>query len=361
MSLNLPSLFKKEYRWHFVFWLFILLEAPVGAAIQNDSFLFAFVFRAVGLVAKMASAYTLAYYLFPTFFLQRKYLRFCLGFAVMIIAAVYLARILNVHLAERIMGVGQPYESIPQMIAQFNFTFHTYFGRVFSVTFWFLLIKFGVDQLNNAQKIASLSQEKAEAELNFLKAQIHPHFLFNTLNNLYTLTLEKSDEAPEVVIKLSAMLDYLLYQCSAPQVPVQKEIELINNYIGLESLRYGERLDLQFEHNLENPNATIAPLLLLSPVENAFKHGTSGTMGQTVIKIKLEVQAGQLLFRVQNTKPPTPPTDEQNYTAGIGLKNVRSQLDLTYPKRYTLDIQEEANMYTVDLSIQLWNPQLALS
>lgn len=246
-----------------------------------------------------------------------------------------------------------PRESVIEIITDFKFTLDLYFNRVFSVALWFIFVKFGVDKFQNEQKLALLSQEKATAELSFLKAQIHPHFLFNTLNNLYTLTLEKSDEAPAIIIKLANMLDYLLYQCNASRVPVQKEIELIQNYIGLESLRYGERLNLNFVHEVDDSTIEIAPLLLLSPVENAFKHGTSGMSEQAWINISLIVVGKHMHFRVENAKATNPIQDERNYTDGIGLKNIKNQLLLTYPDRHQLEIQDQNDQFIVDLKIEL--------
>ena len=128
----------------------------------------------------------------------------------------------------------------------------------------FIPINLLKDQLEEKSKLEELQKEKVNAQLKFLKSQIHPHFLFNTLNNLYLLTLEKREEAPEVVLKLSEMLDYMLYQCNEPTVTLVKEIELIKNYIELEQLRYDERLEVNFDHKLEDQNAKIAPLILLS-------------------------------------------------------------------------------------------------
>ncbi|MEM9837272.1 MAG: histidine kinase [Bacteroidota bacterium] len=347
------KLFVKENRWQLWFWGLVIVAAPVGAVLGNRSLYADSVFRFFGLFSKMAFAYGLAYWLIPRFFYQRKYWQAMLLLPLMMAGSAILARVLNVHGAERMLGIGAPYESLFQItFQQFSLTFNNYFPRVFSVASWFVFLKIGVDRLRSERKVVALRQEKALAELNFLKAQIHPHFLFNTLNNLYTLTLEKSDEAPEVVLKLSAMLDYLLYQCSAERVAVQKEIELLQNYIGLESLRYGQRLRLDFTYEIDDPQATVAPLLLLSPVENAFKHGASGATENPWISISLRVQRGVLDFKVANSKPSSQPTDERNYTAGIGLKNVEHQLQLTYPDQHTLHLGETAGEYTFALQIK---------
>lgn len=189
--------------------------------------------------------------------------------------------------------------------------------------------------------------------LTFLKAQIHPHFLFNTLNNLYVLTLQKSEKAPTTVLKLSEMLDYILYQCNDTRVTIEKETALIQNYIELEKLRYGDRLKLELEENIDNKNVLIAPLVLISIVENAFKHGASGAIDTPTIKISIEVKNHQLSFHVYNTKARIAQKDETNYKHGIGLKNTKKQLELLYPDRHSIEIKEEDVSYSVKLDVDL--------
>ena len=203
------------------------------------------------------------------------------------------------------------------------------------------------------RKVSRLEKEKIDAELNFLKAQIHPHFLFNTLNNLYALTLKKSDHAPDVVAKLSEMLDYMLYQCKEDKVLISKEITLLQHYLDLEKLRYGERLQLTFDHDIDDHNAQIAPLILISIIENAFKHGVSGSMQQPIVTISVRVKEGVSYIRVYNTKPEIPQTDEMGYKKGIGEMNVKRQLELIYPDRYEWNYEESPKSYEVNLTIQL--------
>ena len=131
-----------------------------------------------------------------------------------------------------------------------------------------------------------------------MKAQIHPHFLFNTLNNLYVLTLQKSDKASDIVLKLSEMLDYMLYKCNENRVTIAQEVQLIQNYIDLEQLRYGDRLELVFNKNIDNHQTQIAPLILVSLIENAFKHGASGSVAVPKIKIDFVIKNEQLLFSI---------------------------------------------------------------
>jgi two-component system LytT family sensor kinase len=198
-----------------------------------------------------------------------------------------------------------------------------------------------------------LEKEKVTAELNFMKAQIHPHFLFNTLNNLYVLTLQKSEKAADTVLKLSEMLDYMLYKCNESTVSISEEIQLIQNYIDLEELRYGDRLELVFNKNIDNAQTQIAPLVLVSLIENAFKHGASGTVTVPKIKIEISVKDEQLLFSIYNTKPIHVQKDNPSFKNGIGLVNTKSQLQLIYPEMHSIEIIEDKTSYEVKLQINL--------
>ncbi len=205
-------------------------------------------------------------------------------------------------------------------------------------------------QFDQASK--ALEREKLEAELNFLKAQIHPHFLFNTLNNLYSLTLKKSDMAPEVVLRLSGLVNYMLYDTRSPQVPLSKEIESLHHYIALEKIRYGSNLEIVFDVSGQIEGANIAPMLLLPFVENSFKHGVSDEIEDRWITINLNVTQEHLTFKVENAKSPGRiPGLEKDYTGGIGLKNVRRRLELLYPERHELKILDEPNSYLVVMKI----------
>lgn len=177
--------------------------------------------------------------------------------------------------------------------------------------------------------------------------------MFNTLNNLYTLTLKKSPKAPDVVVKLSEILDYILYKCSEKYVSLKSEIQLIKNYISLEEIRYGDRLKVNLNITNPNVNAYISPLILLTYVENAFKHGVSGDIEDPSIDILIDLDGNQLNFRVTNSKNPHISDKNASYKKGIGSKNIQRQLELIYPGKYELKVQEEPNTYTINLTILL--------
>lgn len=191
-----------------------------------------------------------------------------------------------------------------------------------------------------------------EAELKLLKAQIHPHFLFNTLNNLYGLTLEKSDEAPNLVLRLSEILDYILYRCNEKTVLLSEEIHNLKNYIEIEKIRYSDKLKLEVSFPDNTNNFNIAPLIILPFVENAFKHGVSKYPGMASVKIKTTLAENNLIFNIKNTKNPII-EKEENDSKGIGLNNVKKRLNLMYPGKYILSINNESETFSVNLTLQL--------
>jgi len=216
-------------------------------------------------------------------------------------------------------------------------------------------IKLFLEWYQDQQIFQQLEKDKLQAELKFLKSQIHPHFLFNILNSLYALTLKKSSKAPEVVLKLSELLNYMLYDCNSTIVPLKKEISLINDYIELEKLRYGKKLDIEINVNNKIGDHQIAPLLLLPFIENSFKHGVSKKVSDKWIKINLSILENELLLNVINSKNSKHNENEQDYTEGIGLLNVKRRLDLLYENKYYLEINESENEFEVNLQLQLTN------
>ena len=201
----------------------------------------------------------------------------------------------------------------------------------------------------NQQKYLKLNEQKKTAELIALKHQLNPHFLFNILNNLYALAIKKSDQTPEVIEKLSDILDYMLYRTSDTFVSLQKEIELIDNYLSLEKVRYGKRVEITFDKAIQK-EVKIAPLLLLTFIENAFKHGVSQELDTAYIAINISTENGNILFKIKNSKPKiaSPNKDEPC----IGLINVEKQLELLYLNQYQLSIDNINESYQLTLKLE---------
>ncbi|MEP6747692.1 MAG: sensor histidine kinase [Bacteroidota bacterium] len=204
-------------------------------------------------------------------------------------------------------------------------------------------------QLAGKEQEKILIKEKLETELKFLKNQTNPHFLFNTLNNIYALARKKSDRTPDVVMKLSKMLRFMLYESGKPFITIAEETGLIEDYLDLERIRYNERLNITFKKEIDNSHQQVSPLLLLPFVENAFKHGISETRFDSFVNIELLLKNGVLHFMVENAKENT---GVASGDTKIGLCNVKRQLELMY-RQFDLQVNDNETSFSVNLTIHL--------
>ncbi len=212
-----------------------------------------------------------------------------------------------------------------------------------------LSLKLSRRQVYVAKRENELVQEKLNVELRLLRSQLHPHFLFNTLNNIYALARKKSDAAPETIMKLSELLDFMLYRSNTDTIPVSQEIKFLEDYISLECIRYSNKLSIEFLKDVDNEHAPIAPFLLLPLVENAFKHGAGETRQNSFIHIEITVQNNILGFIVRNNYEKTNVLIDKEK---LGLQNVKRRLELLYSD-HSIDIREEADNFSVRLNINL--------
>ncbi len=201
-------------------------------------------------------------------------------------------------------------------------------------------------------KKKEIENEKLTAELNFLKAQINPHFLFNTLNNLYYLAYTKSENTTEVIAKLSQMMRYMIYDSNYPQVPLTKEIEYMQNYISLERLRLNNQIPIRFDIKGSPDNILITPLIFITFLENAFKHGVSNNSTGSWVNITIELKNNECIYTVENSKivKQNPVKEEKS---GFGLQNVQRRLELSYPGLFQLKSEDRSDRYFVELKISL--------
>ncbi|MET7001489.1 sensor histidine kinase [Chitinophaga defluvii] len=223
-------------------------------------------------------------------------------------------------------------------------------GSSIGAVFFFGVIRHVYNYVNLKQAAQQLRIERQQAELNYLKSQTNPHFLFNTLNNIYSLARDKSDLAPESILRLSKILRYMLYETSGPYIAIEQDLKIMDDYIALEKLRYDDALRINFNHDLENMKQSLPPLLLIPLVENAFKHGVSETRDRPFIDIHLSIKNRQLVFIVKNSTGD--PAGDYKTKENIGLSNLRRQLELLYTD-YTLDVQQEDFEFTATLKINL--------
>ncbi|WP_298516214.1 sensor histidine kinase [uncultured Kordia sp.] len=339
---------------HILFWFVMFISLPILAALNDGSVKKTLISSFAYLPGQLAASYFLVYYQVPKLLFKKKYLKFGLSFLISAYVFLVLTKLFSMNLTEIFVPKYYHYKSLADIITD---PFHlavVYFPPVYVFVFLLFMIKAFKDRFEERHQLEVLQKEKVNTELKFLKAQINPHFLFNTLNNLYSLTLEASDKAPEVVLKLSDMLDYMLYQCKDPKVELKKEITFIQDYIDLESLRYGNKLTLDFKYHLHDAKVMIAPLILISFVENAFKHGASNNLNNSIIKIDLTTNEERLCFKVFNTLPPSTQGDNENEPhSGIGFSNSKRQLELNYKNSYDLKSTKTDTDFQIVLNINL--------
>ncbi|MDR4954066.1 histidine kinase [Chryseobacterium sp. ES2] len=195
------------------------------------------------------------------------------------------------------------------------------------------------------EQISQLKSEKLDQELTMLKAQINPHFLFNTLNNIYGMALKKADETPDVILQLSKVMRYNIYEAAEKTISVVKDIENIKDFIQIQKIRY-RQLTVNFTENIDNASQEISPLILIQFIENAFKHGVSETLGEAFITVDIRLKNGILTYFIENSKQEQP----HEHSTKIGLKNIRRQLELLYPN-HTLSVEDKNNRYIITLII----------
>ena len=303
------------------------------------------------MVLQVLFIYTLIYLLMPKYLIKEKYWVFATGIVVLML----IVTILHYYLGQTQSLIYSVF-GIVKKSPKSNF----YSGALYMVFFYYpaigglaisikLLKRWYLKQKESQQLVTA----KSKAELQLLKAQVHPHFLFNTLNNIYSFTLTASPKAPEMIKKLSGLLRYIIYECNKIEVPLEKELKMIQDYISLETIRYGEQFDITVDITGDYSNKKIAPLLLLPFVENSFKHGTSKMLSKPWVNLNIIIENSTMYFMLNNSKPQEYINPSRN--GGIGLGNVQKRLQLLYPGSHELKMTSEPEHFTVLLEIDL-NP-----
>ncbi len=234
-----------------------------------------------------------------------------------------------------------------------NYVIDMMIGELYVMTF-VTAIKITMDWLKEHKRLTDLEKLQLETELQFLRTQVSPHFFLNTLNNIYALAIEKSNKTPKVIIKLSELMKYMLYETKVERQSLKKEILSIQNYLDLERLRSGEKLEIDMEISGEIENKTIAPMLILSFVENAFKHGVNKNIKPVTVKISFKIEGDFLFFSITNPKPAVTEYNKTIPSSGIGLENVKKRLALGYKSgEYDLNIEDQKDIFVVELKIKV--------
>jgi two-component system LytT family sensor kinase len=299
---------------------------------------------------KISFSYLLIYYILPTYGVEKKYIQFFVYTLVVGAIGGFLLRSIDLYIIrEYLLPTKGEFQLFTFSIAYQSLDL-IFTGSIV------LVIKLIQNQIQSDKITKELQQQRLESELQYLKHQLQPHFLFNTLNNLYGLILTHDKNAADVVIKLSEIMNYMLYQSNETYISLDKELENLNNYIDLEKLRYGDKVEVVFDVVGSIKDKKIAPLILISFVENAFKHGPAMEQKNSWISILLEIDEESLIFKVENN------LDVENLVesnaistrvnSGIGLSNVRKRLALIYPDAHELEVIE-SDSYLTSLKINL--------
>ncbi|HWZ04417.1 MAG TPA: histidine kinase [Mucilaginibacter sp.] len=349
---------RKKNRWlsHVAFWLIVLLISISSSKYHDGkqgSLGFELVSDGLCELPEIVAAYFLTYLVVPLFFYHKKYFAavtiFMFGSYLICLAA----RLIIVKICEPLAGIApNPFETYAELLTDLPKLLYVYFFQIYAVAFVFMFSKLFKDQLDIQKRALTLEKEKAETELKLLKTQLNPHFLFNTLNNIYSLSFTSSPVTSESIARLAEILDHILYRCNTPYVPLSTEIALIKNYIELEKLRYDERLTINFDTDIDH-EIVIVPLILLSLVENAFKHGASDDTGAPVINIDLKVTDQHFIFTIKNSVVEQSGSNVVTSQGRIGLNNLRRQLDIIYGNDYQLDVIPQNKSFEVCLTIGL--------
>ena len=335
--------------YHCLFWLGILVLLPIFVSKGSGDYFRQVSLFAITLPFDMAVVYVGFYILIPNFLTQKKIFAFILLFVITGLLFILLQRAF-------IYYVVYPDDANAQFFAGDlpGFILITFIIYGIALTVKLLKLWFKKNQELNEMSRNKLRTELRlkEAELSLLKAQLHPHFLFNTLNNLYGLTLEKSDHAPAIVLRISDMINYMLHESNQTSVPLAKEIKYLRDYLDLEKLRFGEELKLEFKEEGNYTNFEIAPLILIPFVENAFKHGASLQTEGAEISVQIIADPEIFILRVENSVEPDPSQRVNEISGGLGLANVKKRLELLYKDRYILDIDNKTDTFVIRLEIR---------
>ncbi|MFK8005604.1 MAG: sensor histidine kinase [Saprospiraceae bacterium] len=345
---NSPQIIQSEKykKWiqlgHLLFWvlfggiMLIVFNGFVGG------YLNALAPTLVNLTGLMILTYVHLWYLLPQFFHKKKYVAYGISVFVILLLTTLFRFIVGWEIV-RILGWEMSNEFTPN-----------YFVGMMVTGLFIILITLPLRLIENYFKKEELEKElktqQLEAELRFLKAQVNPHFLFNALNNIYSLSFTNSSQTPEMILKLSDMMSYMLYDCKTEQVKLTNEINYLHNFIALQQLKKEGELNVQFLTRGDFSGIQITPMLFIPFFENAFKHGNMEDTQKGWLKSEMKIENGKLFFRIKNTIQREKSKSEKG---GVGLENVRARLTLLYPDRHKLKVEKMGNVFNVEIEIRL--------
>ena len=339
---NTPKAIAKKSTWiYLVYWIivtaiFLYDRTYLIVKAGLPSFFMCSIVR-MGLL--IALAWANIHWLIPRYLLLKKYVSYFGLVILLIIAYLFVQSLYDYYLFGFVLGPNRNAHFSTSLI--YNFT-HTALYLLLIIA-----LKFSIDWYEQKKLLQEMRVEKLQAEVNYLRSQVNPHFLFNALNNLYALTIQKSDKAPDIVLKLSELMDYMLHESDEAYVPLEKEIRYLDNYLELEKLRQGNHADIRLTVNGDAGKYLIPPFLILPLVENAFKHGISRAVHNAYLHISIRINQS-LEVVIENNKLNF---HHRNLNGGIGLLNLKKRLELLYPDNHVLEITDQPDYYHVLLKI----------
>ncbi|MGE5519333.1 MAG: sensor histidine kinase [Candidatus Dadabacteria bacterium] len=361
-----PFIFSNEAKYriqrHLTFWIFwwlfqgfLYAFTPIVTPIPYWQRIPQSVFQSLlYLPTHIFLSYSLMYFVIPRYVVKQKYVMATILMTALIIMTGSLAALIGDYILSPVTAFFLPdkYLFIHSGKNKGSFYLSLLAGLRGGITIGGLAaaIKLMKHWYVEGQRNLQLQKENVESQLQVLKAQVHPHFLFNTLNNIYSYTQYTSPVASKMVMGLSDMLRYMLYECNQQLTPLAKELRMIEEYINLEKIRYGNKLELHLDFPGDTSTIYIAPLLLLPFVENCFKHGISNMLEHPWLNMSVTVENNEMTMKLLNSKP----SEQQNiHSHGIGIQNVRRRLELLYPEKHQLTINNEEDVFIVMLKVEL--------
>ncbi|MDD7886878.1 sensor histidine kinase [Flavivirga sp. 57AJ16] len=351
ININDKNNFNITLRHHVIFWVVYFLFTTFRWGSYFNDYEYALKTTLLGFSIHMTLCYFNVYYLMPKFIYTRRYIIY----SIVLIVSLFFMVVVKFNLTYFLVS-SNVWPEGPETTSTLtlNYSIEMMLGELYVVTF-VTAIKVTFDWIREHKRLVDMEKRQLETELRLLRTQISPHFFFNTLNNIYALTIEKSDKAPKIILKLSELMRYLLYETNQRRQSLTKEIICLQSYLDLERIRYGSQLKIDVNISGVIEDKEIAPMLLLSFIENSFKHGANKNVGEVNINIDFNVIEDFLHFRISNPIP----TEKNNnavktLTGGIGIGNVKKRLELGYNEgEYDLDINNDGKEYIVNLKIKV--------
>ena len=338
-------------RWvqHLSFWtVFLILELGRFWDMEPERLPGEVIFESIQISFIAALVYFNLRYLIPKYWNKGQYLKYVGNILLWELITIAILSFIVYYFPE----IG--FKKLAQASAPKIFLFNAFKTNIFVLSSsLFHFVKDWINLKDENLKFTAKAQEQLEAELHLLKGQVNPHFLFNTLNNIYSMSLHDSVKTPEMILKLSQLLSYMIYECKDEEVSLEKEIQFIKNYIELESIRVEDVAKVNMKIVGEDPGHRIPPLLFIPLIENAFKHGISTELETSEIYINLAISNNSIELKIENPIDSKNDTDSNVKHNGLGIENVKKRLNLLFPENHIFEITENSDLYTTRLSLSL--------